>query len=514
MHNASWEEEAINVEFVKFDSAVFAKTQSEPSEKDLVAHFDKYKTFFAGDANDQNPYGFGYKLDDRVQLEYIAVELDDVSATVTPPTQEEAEEFYQKNREEFAASVPSDPNDPNSPQINRIKSYGEVASVILKSLLQDKIDSEAEKILQEARTLTEAGIEATDAELAEISSEQFKQMAGDYAAAAEQLSEKYKTKIYTGQTGLLSAPDILSDKYLGTLFLKGHGYNPLILTRAVFAVDELANSELGPFDIPKPRLYENIGPAKDLLGRIMVVVRVIDAEKASEPESVNQTFAKDSLKLDEDQEQPGENVYSIRKIVAEDLKKLSAMDTAKNKAEEFIKLAAKNDWESATDKFNKLYKQPDTQSGKDANAFELQSFTNLQRASSMALETMVLQSAGNPARRLLVNKTKKENHLIFQLYSLIPQDSNTIDTLPLVMEFKPDMSYYCLKNLSVERLEQEQYDRIKALQDYKEGFIQSQSLAPVHFNPENILKRTKFRLIEDNKEPADINTPSEPEGDL
>jgi hypothetical protein len=507
----SWEDETIDVEFVKFDSAVFAKTGDEPNEEELAGHFDKYKKSFAGDTNDQNPYGFGYKLDDRVQLEYIAVKLDDVSATVTAPTEEEAEEFYQKHREELTASVP-DPNDPNSPPTKRIKSYGEVAGIISKSLLQNKISSEAEKILQEARTLTEAGLQATDMELAKISAEQFRQMAGDYVAVAKQLSEKYKIKVYAGRTGLLSASDILSDKYLGVLFLKGYGYNPLILTRAVFAIDDLAASELSPFDVPKPKLYENIGPAKDILERIMVVVRVTEAEKAAEPESVNQTFAKGSLKFDEDQEQPGENIYSTREIVAKDLKKLSAMDTTKNKAEEFINLAVKNGWESTVDKFNKLYGQPDKQGGKDANVFELQNLTNLQRASSMELETVALQSAGSPARRLLVNKAEKENQLIGQLYSLIPQDSNTIDTLPLVMEFKPEMSYYCLKNISVKRLEQEQYDKIKPVQDYKEDFIQSQSLAPVHFNPENILKRMNFRQVKEDKEPADTNTPSESQG--
>ncbi|MCJ7778708.1 MAG: hypothetical protein MUP16_10380, partial [Sedimentisphaerales bacterium] len=89
LHNASWEEEKIDVDFVKFDSAVFAKTGDEPNEEEIAEHFDKYKKFFAGDINYQNPYGFGYKLDNRVQLEYIAVKLDDVSATVTAPTEEE-----------------------------------------------------------------------------------------------------------------------------------------------------------------------------------------------------------------------------------------------------------------------------------------------------------------------------------------------------------------------------------------------------------------------------------------
>ena len=512
MHNASWEEETIDVEFVKFDSAVFAETGDEPNEEELVEHFDKYKRFFAGDINDQNPYGFGYKLGDRVQLEHIAVKLDDVSAIVTAPTQEEAEEFYQKNREGFTASVPSDPNDPNSPLTERIKSYGEVASIISKSLLQNKISSRAEMILQEARTLTEAGLQDADMELAEISAEKFRQMAGDYVTAAKQLSEKYKINVYAGRTGLLSAADILADKYLGMLFLKGYGYNPVGLTRAVFAIDELKASELGPFDAPKPRLYENIGPAKDILGQIMVVVRATEAKKASEPESVNQIFASGSLEFDEDREQTSEDVYSVKEKVAEDLKRLAAMDTAKSKAEEFINLAARDGWESAVDKFNELYGQQDKQSGADANVFELRNSTNLRRISSMELGTLALQSAGNPAARLLVNQAKKENQLIGQLYSLVPQDSNTIDTLPLVMEFKPDMSYYCLKNISVKRLDREQYDKIKAIRLYREDFVQSQSLAPVHFNPENILKRMNFRPVEEDKEPADINTPSETEG--
>lgn len=514
MCNVSWEDEAIDVEFVKIDSALFAKNQKEPSEKEIVEQFDKYKGFFAGDISDKNPYGFGYKLDDRVQLEYIAVKLDDVAATVTAPTEEEAEEFYQKHREEFAVSVPSDPNDPNSTPIRQIRSYGEMAGIISKSLLQNKINIEAEKILQEARTLTEAGLQATEIEFDKMTAEQFRQMAGDYAAAAEQLSEKYKIKVYTGKTGLLTVSDLLTDEYLGMLFLKGYGYSPLSLSRAVFAIDELATGELGPFDIPKPRLYENIGPAMDIRRQIMTVMRVTEAEKASEPESVDQTIAKGTLQFDEGQTPEDANVYSIRKAVAEDLKKLSAIDTTKNKAEELIRLASKNGWENAVDKFNKLYGQQDKQDGKDANAFELQSFTGLQRASTIAVETAIMQSEGNPARRLLVNKSKKEDMLINQFYSLVPQDSNTIDTLPMVMEFKPDISYYCIKSLSIKRVDQEQYDKIKALHDYKEDFIQSQSMAPVHLNPDNILKRLKFKLVEKAIEPVDLNTPSEPKGDL
>jgi len=533
MHNVSRERETIDAEFVRFDSAVFAETQSEPNEERISAHFDKYKKFLAGAVSEKNPCGFGYKLPDRVQLEYIAVKLDDVSKIVTAPTQEEAEEYYQKNRKKFTEQVLSDPNDPNSPQTERTKSYAEVANIISKQLLQNKINSKAERILQEAKALTE--VDFGDIEDANLSAEQLRQMAGDYETTAEQLSEKYKIKVYAGQTGLLSALDIQVDKYLGMLYLKGYGYgyNPVGLTQIVFAIDELQASELGPFDVPKPGMYENIGPARDIRAQIqgytgtnMVVVRVIRAEKASEPETINQTYGKSTLKLDQDEDRTGEgdpnksdeenlgteDVYSVKEKVAEDLKKLAAMDTTKSRAEEFIGLATKDGWESAVEKFNELYGQQTKQDESDPNVFELQNATNISRNSRIALETWAVQNAGNPATEFLVDERKNNARLIEQLYSLVPQDSNSTDRVPLVLEFKPDMSYYCLKKISVKRLGQEQYEIIKAIQIYKEELIQSQSLAAVHFNPENILKRMSFKWAGEEEQAADANTPQESEG--
>ena len=512
MHNVSWENEGIDAEFVKFDSAVFAgvpaETGPEPSEEEIVEYFDKYKKFFAGAVSKENPYGFGYKLADRVKLEYIAVKLDDVSGITTPPTQEEAQEYHQKHREQFTESVPSDPNDPNSPLIERTKSYAEVASIISNQLLWNKINSKAERILQEARTLTEAGFGDTDIELANLSAEQFKAMAGDYETTAEEVSKKYNIKVYVGQTGLLGATDIQTAEYLGRLYLKGYGYNPVGLTQIVFAIDELGASELGPFDVPKPRIYENIGPMKDVFGQIMggiagqimAVVRVIEAEKASEPESINQTFSKSTLKFEQAGKQASEDVYSVKEKVAEDLKKLAAMDITKSKAKDFIKQVVKDGWDGAVDKFNELYppvagqvKQDES----DPNVFKLQNFSNLRRISRETIGTLAVQNAGNPAGQFLVNERKKQGQFVAQLYSLVPQDSNTVDAVPLIMEFKPDMSYYVIKKICVKRLEQEQYEKIKALQAYKEIHIQSQSLAAVHFDPENILKRMNFRWVRD-----------------
>ena len=209
---------------------------------------------------------------------YIAVKLDEVKTIVKRPTQDELGDYYSRNKELLFTE---DPNDSNSPPIKKTKSYAEVANSISQQLLKDKINSTAQNILQEARTLTEAGLEDLEIESAEVTTEQFREKAGDYKTAAGQLSEKNKIKVYTGQTGLLSPIDMQSDENMATLFLQGYGQNPVRLSKVVFAVDELAVSELGPFDVPKPKMFENIGPIKDMMsmyssnsGGIMVILRL------------------------------------------------------------------------------------------------------------------------------------------------------------------------------------------------------------------------------------------------
>jgi hypothetical protein len=407
--------------------------------------------------------------------------------------------------------------------IDRTRSYAEVAGTILKALLMRKVNSKAERILQEAKTLTEAAFESADTDLTVLGAEQFRQLAGDYEVAADQLTEKYSVKVYAGKTGLLSANDIRTDKILSALYLPGYGYNPVALARLVFAVDELTASELGPFEAQKPSLYQNIGPLRDMsaqmtgqtTGQIMALVRVIEAEKAAEPESIDQSFSTGTLVLEQTPEQTGEqDIYAVKQQVAEDLKRLAAMDTARRKAEEFLELATKDGWDRAVNKFNEIYGQQERQDQSSAETFRLQSFTDLRRIPDTALKTIAVQNEGDPTAVLLLNERKRESMLRERIYSLIPQDSNTVDTLPLVLELKPSMSYYCLKNVSVKRLYHEDYQRIKAMRVYREDFVRSQSLAPVHFNPENILKRMDFRPLDRDDRPPDVNTPPESKGKL
>ncbi len=531
MQTVAWEHEGINAEFVEINATDFVQMQEAPEEEQMIEHFNKYKKYFPGDFSTENPYGFGYKLPERIQLEYIVLKLDDVSPIVKPPSQDEVEEYYDRNKEQlFKEQVPSDPNDPNSPSLERIKPYASVVNIISKQLKQEKINLKTESIIQEATNLTEISLEdINDTELASLSSEELAKMVGDYKATAEKLSEKYNIKVHTGKTGLLSAIDMQTDEYLSRLYLQGYGQNPVPLTTAVFAVDELAVSELGPYDVQEPKMFANIGPARDMLrlqgvpGEIIALVRVTRAIKATEPESLNTTFSTKSIVLDPNDQDNDESVFSVKEQVIEDLKKLTALETAKSKANEFIELASTQGWESATEKYNDMYGKNKEQNPEDPNTsetadtqnteqetFELENLTGMRRIPKATLDAIAVQNEANPAAKYFAIERKRGSTLVEKLYSLIPSDSNSVDDLPLVMEFKPDMSFFCIKDLNIKRLFKEDYDQVKAMRLYTENKVESQSMAAIHFNPENILKRMKFRLI-GAEESTDTETSTGPE---
>lgn len=532
MQTTAWEHENVDVEFVEFNSSAFTETQEEPGEGEMLEHFEKYKGHFSGDVNDENPYGLGYKLPERIQLEYIIVKLNEISPIINPPTQDEVDEYYDRFKEQlFTEQVPSDPNDPNSQLVDRVKSPSSVVDIISEQLRQDKINSKAESIIQEAITITEAPVQdINEMELENLSSEELAKIVGDYQTSAGQLSEKHKIKVYAGKTGLLSAMDMQTDELLSRLYLLGYGQNPVSLVKAVFAVDELAVSELGPYDVQKPRMHINIGPVRDIRnlqggsGEIIAVMRVTQAIKAAEPESINETFSTRLPVLDPNEKEASEDIYSVKEQVVENLKKLAALETAESKAREFIELAANEDWQDTVTKFNELYGQNKPQDPNDPNTseetetetalqetFKLENLTGLKRISKATLKTIATQSDGSPVALYVTNERKRSSLLVQQLYSLVPADSNSVEGLPMVMEFKPDMSFYCIKNLSIQRLWKEEYDKFKAIRLHSEDTFQSQSLAARHFNPENILKRMNFKLIE-TEESTEPNTPAVSEG--
>ncbi len=522
MHLARVEQETINAGYVKFDASAFTENLDDPDNGKLAEHFEKHKDFFGGEVSDNNPRGFGYKLSDRVQLEYMVVKLDDVRTIVTPPTQDEMGDYYNRNKDQsFTEQVQSDPNDPNS-MTERVKGYAEVVDSIEKDLMKSRIMARAEAILQQARTATETELQnMDDADIAALSTEQFRSKLGDdgdYGTVAANLSTEHKIKVYTGRTGTLGPLEFQTDEQLSRLVTIGYGRTPAMLSQVVFAVKELEAGELGVFDAPEPRMYENIGPVRDWMteygdvsGTVMGLVRVVEAKKASAPESLEQTFSISSFVLDPNEEEADESTYSVKEKVADDVKKLAAMETAKAAAEDFIAQAVAEGWQVALDSVNKLHKEQYGLDANDPDPFSIENSGNMRRISRAALDTMALQRQSDPAGQFGLRDDQRNKRFADRLYSLVPPDKTTSDDVPLVIEVQEDMSHYAIRNISVKRLWKEDYEDARIMRSYNEDYICSQSLAAVHFNPESILKRLNVRWVRDDEEPADANAPGETE---
>jgi hypothetical protein len=479
--------------------------------------FEKYKDNFAGEASEGNPYGFGYKLPERVCLEYIAVRLDDVAEIVKPLTQQEVEEYYQQHLTQppIAYTAYSDPNDPNSELVRKTRSYAEVASLLSKGLYQQRVDSKAERILGEAKSITEANLSGVEAEQSKLTDEQIKKGSADYAKVAAELSEKHKVQVYADRTGLLSVSDIQSDKNLASLYVGGAGVTESPLARVVFAVEQLKTSELGPMDVRVPRLYENIGPLKDArggtgdyAGKNMMLVRIVAAEKAAEPKNINEKVDRHGVRFDR-QAGAGEDSNTIRELVIKDLRRLAAMDNAKNKAQEFVALAAKDGWKGAVDKFNRIYgkgKDDSNTMSDKGRTFTLNTRSGLRRINNLGIEDLMTRYEGNPMARVFINGTKREGMLVDKFYALVPEDSNTLAKPGAIVEHKPGMCYYCLESMTIHRLYQEGFDMAKAAEVVRDEFTDSQALAFIHYNPKNIAKRMKFVEIQERQDAAGPNS--------
>jgi hypothetical protein len=511
--------ETIDINYVVLGADTFANESFKPRADKVEEQFEKYKGNFAGEVSESNPYGFGYKLPERVRLEYIAVRLNDVASIVNPLTQQEVEEYYQQHLSQppITYTAYSDPNDPNSELVQKTRSYAEVASVISKGLYQQRVDSKAERILLEAKSITEANLPGIEAEQSKLTDEQIKKGVVDYAKVAAELGEKHKIKVYADRTGLLSSSDIQGDKNLASLYAGGAGVSESALTQVVFAVEQLKTSELGPLDVKVPRLYENIGPLKDAregsggyAGKNMMLVRIVAAEKAAEPKNINEKIDKHGVRFDR-QDTAGEDSNTIGELVIVDLKRLSAMNKAKRIAREFAALAVKDGWENAVDKLNRFYGKgkddTNTMSSKE-QTFKVNKQSGLHRISNLEIETLKTRSEGNPMARIFINEVKRKAMLVDKFYALVPEDSNTLAEPGAIVEYKPGMCYYCLESMTIHRLYQEEFDMAKAAEAVRDEASDSQMLAFIHYNPKAIVKRMKFVEIQERQDVAEPNSVS------
>ena len=96
----------LDLSLVEFDADAYADRVSSPTDAQLQALFDAHRDETAGSPGKANPFGFGYRVPDRVKYQYVALPPGEVRRAVmasrTPFDLEvEAQKYYQQHLGDF-----------------------------------------------------------------------------------------------------------------------------------------------------------------------------------------------------------------------------------------------------------------------------------------------------------------------------------------------------------------------------------------------------------------------------
>jgi hypothetical protein len=489
--------ERIDANFVEIPAAWFVDPNAAVSEADMQRQFETYKDTPPNVLTPQNPFGFGYKLGQRVQMDYMVVDLDAVKKLIEIPTPEAIESYYSRNLSQFQTSKPSDPNNPESEKITETRPFAEVEGVIRRTLENERTLSQATLIFNDIKSQTEAGFETLNMEEATV--DQIQQAAGDYQAVARSLSEKYGIAITAGKTGWFSAETLAGDEVLSSLTLQRQG-GPLRLADMVFAVtrEKAKQARIG---LPSIRVWENIGPLTggifdseaNAYHRLMALVRVVGIQDAQTPESIDFEFATQGMTLFK---KPSEaaSTFRLKDKIKEDLQLVQAMDTAKTRAEELAGLAKEKGWDEAVKAYNAAYAKTPADPNRiiETGAVEVAGIKQQLRISAMEIEMAKRIMLENPASAQFIQRRLVSNMLTNKLYALLPENAESTGIIQTVLPFEPTAAYYVVQSVVRQPATEKDYLDNKARTALQLSAIHSAGLPLVHFNAANLFKRMGY----------------------
>jgi hypothetical protein len=507
----------VSGKYVQFDGKLFNDKVAAPTDDQLQQLLDKYKDVFPADVendSEDNPYHLGYMLPDRLQVEYLKVDISSnaqklVSAEFDKMPVDKQEELLRKcwadNKEQFKAAVKkpesekqADPQD-KEPE-SRYQEFDEVVGQVKQIWIQQQATERAQQLLVQARGLSKA---ATTTGGGSVHS--------DYAAIAAQLTTK-ELPVEYGKSLFLSMKDAQSFQNFGAIHKMQNdqkGQKGPSLLSILFACNPLRDKPTDSIDQTPLELHEDV---TSLLGlnyndhaTAAFMVRIIDTNKERQPVS-----------LDDDGRQGlastppiSDNKSQTRKQLEQDCKAIQAYELARKQAQTFAQDAHDN-WRGGLDKLNEAFRKDPN----DPNTFEENNLDNVRAkrdnawAQAQRIAGMIKDSPNPPP---FMKSNMEQNQQLVVTCSQLLSDAmkfarkDVVDKGPdnkdlPILERPAAMSCAVFENLQVTPLTPSEYARRKAITAEKLVFDAQGPLVLVHFNPKNIEKRSDFEEIKTKDE--------------
>ena len=118
----------------------------EPTENDLTDLFERYKEVLPGKGK---PYRLGYRIPNRVKIEYLAVPIDTLQEQFRVE-EADALSYYDNHKDQFREIRPGEKTNPDE---GAIKPYGQVRAQIIDGLRQERTAELGDQMIKAAQAI-------------------------------------------------------------------------------------------------------------------------------------------------------------------------------------------------------------------------------------------------------------------------------------------------------------------------------------------------------------------------
>ena len=496
----SIEREYVKGEYVQFPASAYMAAQQEPNLDDLQTFFEKYKTCHQDEVTDDNPFGLGYRLEDRVQAEYLQVSLADARAVVEADLaamdllDQEAriEQEWQEDRPQYLERLKQQRERQQGAEEPRQWTPEELKDLERQARLQwERGEVWQQRLARErAEQVLRSALEA--ARRQEVQAEPGAQPV-DLSRLAERFSTEAVPVIY-GRTPHLGQESMQSYKGWGRAYPQaGPGGRASSLPETLFAAAPLRDRPADRLEERATEMYELVGPvvAQSWAGGDVFLVRIVAVDKARVPNSL----ADDGRAgPQEDTDQPIENSELFRQV-EQDWKRMGAYELARQRAQAFVQQVRQTGWEQAIDDHNAQVKDWDPNSP-EAQPIMLQAQTlDSQHDRLEQMEQMAMQSGTN-------EWAQQQMDQIMSLLSRAADLANSGEELPATVERQEQFAIIVFGEAQTIVPGTQDYVRRRPL-IVQELSAQSRMWAMVlHFSPEQIEQRTGLNWTPEAHEDA------------
>ncbi|MCH9021477.1 MAG: hypothetical protein IID32_01780 [Planctomycetes bacterium] len=489
-----FESNTVTGSYVTFTAERFKKQLKDPDQEQLQSHFLAYADTAPRRFTDDNPSGFGYRLDDRLQVEYLRVDLEQARTLIdreyekmsTAQREEKIQHYWKENRRLFQQPIPPSENPENTTPGFRDPDFDEVADQAAELWKEDQAAQRAGQILTRAK----ASLQKIPDD--PLNPDDLSARAAEFEDFAKTHNDSHPLKVTYLKSEFLSNDTINLIPDFDRTVQQQRNQPDRSLLNILFNSEPLNQPQERSITLEAPlRLYEPLDQltalAFDGNPVALFLVRLVAVDLARSPQA-----------LDDDGRNgpyhPGKTPLEQSRVyqnVLRDYQNLHAYLQTQNYAHSFTK-SAQDDWDKALLASNLNLAGLDEPNQLDPFTKPLRLATLQQTRQTRQQFLQLTNNPDNPPSSLIIDAIRRQTDMLFEAMQLA-QDRRTNPTENFALLERPkEFTVMVFRDLSIEAPYQNEYIRQKPFVASDTLWTRQALAALVHFNPDNIEKRNSY----------------------